>query len=144
MADNSCVLSVVEADLKVRLYVRPGRSIQRNPCELFEMLAPRAVGGNEPLDALAREDLTSVDVPPRIGRDHMQAEELSAVLAHAAKLTDHLARFTLEEPHVVVRKVGDVEVLLRLVGRERDTARRSAHARVLRQLELLLEVPLLV
>jgi hypothetical protein len=53
----------------------------------------------------------------------VQAEELSAVLAHAAKLTDHLARFPLDEPYVVVRKVGDVEILLRLVGRKRDAAR---------------------
>src|SRR5262245_60941414 len=133
MADTSCVLSVVEvvvveADLqvrlyKVRLYVRPGRSIQRNTCELLEMLAPRAVGGDKPLHALAREHLARVDVPLRIGRDHVQAEELSAALAHAAKLTDDLARFALDEPYVVVRQVGDVEILLRSVGRKGDATR---------------------
>ena len=92
------------------------------PRELIEMLATRTVGGDEPLHALTREHSASVDVPLRIGRDHVQPEELAAVLAHAAELTDHLARFPLEEPYVVVRKVGDVEILLRLVGRERDAA----------------------
>src|SRR6266850_8205010 len=119
-------------------------SVQRNARELIEMLAPRAVGRHEPLHALAGEHLARVDVPPGVGGDHVQAEELPAGLAHASELAHHLAVLAIEEPDVVVRQVGDEQILLRLVGREGDAAGRAPDARVLRQLELLLEVPLLV
>src|SRR6266550_4007262 len=118
--------------------------VQRSAQQLFHQLAARAVGRHEPLHALAREHLARVDVPLRVGRYHVEAEELAATLTHASELTDDLAGLALDEPDVVVRQVGDEEILLRLVRRESDAARRSTDAGVLGELELLLEVPLLV
>src|SRR5882762_1218030 len=47
--------------------------------------------------------------------DHVQAEPLSSVFAHAAHLAHDLAILAIQEPDVVVREVRDEQVLLRLV-----------------------------
>ena len=74
----------------------------------------------------------------------MEPEELSAGFTHASQRADHLAVLAVEEPDMVVREVGDEQVLLRLVRRERDAAGGATDAGVFRQLELFLEVPLFV
>src|SRR6185295_6135102 len=62
---------------------------------------------HEPLHAFAGEHFASVDVAFRVKSDHVQAEPLSAVFAHAAHLADDLAVISIEEPDVVVREVRD-------------------------------------
>src|ERR1044071_9676117 len=76
-------------------------SVQRRAQQLFHQLAARAVRRHEPLHALTRKHLAGVDVSHRIVGDHVQAEELPAVLDHASELTDHLARFALESTEIM-------------------------------------------
>jgi hypothetical protein len=52
-------------------------------CDLFD--------GEEALDAFSGEDFSGVNDAFRVDGDHMKAEELAAVFAHAAHLTDHFA-----------------------------------------------------
>src|SRR5690242_16107610 len=72
--------------------------VHRRPRKLIEDLAARAVGRDEALHALAGEDLARVDGALRVGRDHVEAEELAARLAHAPERTHHLPRLAVEEP----------------------------------------------
>ena len=56
-------------------------------CDLFD--------GEEALDAFSGEDFSGVNDAFRVDGDHMEAEELAAVFAHAAHLTDHFAVFAV-------------------------------------------------
>src|SRR5207244_2399361 len=93
--------------IRAELFLRP----EFLPCallqvgQLLEQLPPRTVGGHEPLHALACEDLTCVDVAPRVDRDHVHPVELTAVVTHAAHLAHELAVFAVEEINVVVRQI---------------------------------------
>ncbi len=60
------------------------------------------------LNALTGEYLARVDSAFRIHGDHVQAEELAPVFAHASQLTDDLAILAVEKPDVVVGEVGNV------------------------------------
>src|SRR5439155_498344 len=84
--------------------------------QLLEQLPLRTLGGHKPLDALAGEDLTGVDVALRIDGDHVKPEPLAAVFAHAAHLSDDPAVLPIQKPEVIVREIGNEQVLLRLVG----------------------------
>jgi len=74
------------------------------------------VHGNKSLHALAVPNLTWVDVALRIDGDHVQTHELTAVLAHHAHITQYLAVPSIEEPDVVIRDVGNIQIALLLVG----------------------------
>ena len=57
---------------------------------------------HEPLHPLPVENLAGIDVAFRIDGDHVQPEELAAVLAHATERAHDLAILAIEEPYVVV------------------------------------------
>ncbi len=54
----------------------------------FQAARKRLSHRQEPLHAFAGEDLASVDDAFGIHRDHVQAEELAAIFAHAAHFAD--------------------------------------------------------
>ena len=110
---------------------------------MLEQLPPRTVGRHEPLHALAGEDLTRVDGALRIDGDHVKPVKLAAAITHAAHLTDDLAVLAVQEPDVIVREIRDEQVLLLLVGRERDATGGTPHARHRREDELLQELAFL-
>ena len=56
----------------------------------------------------------------------MEAEELASPLAHASQPAGDLSIVAIQEPDGVVLDVADVEILLRLVRRERHAAGRAA------------------
>src|SRR6188474_353530 len=99
---------IVEADRKVRLYVKA--LVQIGSRQLVEHSTARAVGRYEALDALAGEHLARIDVAARVGGDHVQAEELAAALTHAPERANHLAVRAVQEPDVVVRQVRDEQI----------------------------------
>src|SRR5205085_599590 len=97
-----------------------------NASQRFDRFAAIAIGRHEALDALTGEHLAGVDVAFRIGRDHVEAEELASPLAHASQPAGDLSIVAIQEPDGVVLDVADVEILLRLVRRERHAAGRAA------------------
>src|ERR1043166_9498471 len=94
----------------------------------FARKAWRLGYGNEPLPSLSLKDLAGIDVPLGVYCDHVQPEELAAVLTHASHLAQDLTVIAIQEPDMVVRKVGDVQEPLLLVGRKHHAAGRSANA----------------
>src|SRR5262245_41423187 len=73
---------------------------------------------NETLHALSAEYLTGIDVAARIHCDHVESEELAAVVTHATQRADNLAVIAVEKPNMVVRQIGNKQEPLRLIGRE--------------------------
>jgi hypothetical protein len=96
--------------------------------------------GNESLDAFALENLAGVDDSFGVHGNHVEPEELAAVLAHAAHLTDDFAVVAVQEPDVVVGEIGDVQQPLLPVGREHHAAGRAADAGFGRNDELIQEL----
>ena len=60
---------------------------------------------DEPLYPLAGEYFACIDVAFGIHGDHVQAEELAAVFAHASHPAHHLAVLAVEEPDMVIREI---------------------------------------
>src|ERR1700688_3304533 len=58
---------------------------------------------DETLHPLAIEHLTRIDVSFRMDGNHVESEDLPAVLSHAAERAHTFAVFAVEEPDVVVR-----------------------------------------
>src|SRR2546430_2738176 len=54
----------------------------------------------EALHALAVEHLARIEIAFGIGGDHVQPEELAAVLTHAAQLSDRRTSLAIDEPDV--------------------------------------------
>src|SRR5438105_12180451 len=66
----------------------------------------------EPLNAFAGIDFTSVNVTLRIGRDHVQPVESAAGMAEEAEVTQCLSISPVHDPHDVVHDVGDIDEAL--------------------------------
>ena len=79
-------------------------------------------GEDEPLDPLAVLNLAGIDVAFRVDGNHMQPEELPAILARAAHLAYHLAVFSIEEPDAVVGEIGNIQKSPGLIGRKSHTS----------------------
>ena len=62
----------------------------------------------ESLDAFALENFAGVDGSFGIHGNHVEPEELAAVLPHTPHLTNDFSVVTVQEPDVVVREIGDV------------------------------------
>src|ERR1700722_1072927 len=92
------------------------------PPARFRSSPSLSLGRCKLLHTLAREDLPCVDDAFRIYRDHVQPKELARILAHTAHLAHDFAIHAIEEPNVVIRQIGNVQVLLSLVRREHDAA----------------------
>src|SRR6185436_9982279 len=79
-------------------------------CVLFRHRANPSVV--ELLHTLAVERLARIDVALRIGRDRVHRVELAWHAAAVAEARDHRERRAIENPDLLIRAVGDVEVLL--------------------------------
>src|SRR5438445_10155785 len=93
--------------------------------------------GEKPLHSLAGKHFASVDDALRVHRFHMEPEELAAVFAHLAHLSQDLAVLAIEEPDVVVGEIGNVQQPLFLVRREHHAAGGTAHGGPFGHLEFL-------
>src|SRR5262249_30865289 len=83
----------------------------------------------EPLDALALERLARVEIALRVDSHVVRRIDLAGLSAAVAEAGDRLERRAVEHPDLLVHAVGDVEVLLLRVARERDVPRRAASKR---------------
>src|SRR6267378_2768481 len=103
-----CAASVSATRTTARQATAPRRIVVRRDIAPDSMLAESEKclpDRDESLYALAGEHLTRVDVALRVDGDHVQAEPLSSVFAHAAHLAHDLAILAIQEPDVVVREV---------------------------------------
>src|SRR3954468_21347475 len=79
----------------------------------------------EALQAAAVVGFRRVDVPLRVGRDAVHREELPGHLAAVAEAGENLERLPVEDPHLLVLAVRQVDELLQRIVRERDVPRRA-------------------
>src|SRR5215510_8982107 len=79
----------------------------------------------ELLHTLAVMLLARIDVALRIGRDAAHCEELPGVAATVSEGPDLSERVALEDVHLLVVTVGDEQVSLRAVARQRHIPRRA-------------------
>lgn len=64
-----------------------------------------SAGGDEPLNPFARLHLTGVDIPARVGRDHVKTVELASVVARTPDPAHDLPVVAVEYPDRVVLDV---------------------------------------
>src|SRR4051812_33276140 len=75
---------------------------------------------NAPIHRFERRDFGGVEIALLINRKMMQGAELPGVRAPGAERIEELQRLALEDPDLRLASVGDVQVLLRGVGRKSD------------------------
>src|SRR3954470_20867198 len=97
---------------------------------------------HEFLYALALVGFSGVDGALRVHGDAADAVELARVAATLAEAADRVERRAIEDPHLLVVAVGDVE--LTLIRRERDVPHRTVALRLLRHDPFLDEFPVLL
>src|SRR5437867_5621693 len=83
---------------------------------------------NELLNALPLVGLRRVDVALRVRGDAVHGEELPRLAAAVAEACQDLERLAVHDVHLLVSAVGEVDVLLLRIARERDVPHRSVAA----------------
>ena len=84
---------------------------------------------DELLQAPALVGLGRVDVALRVGRDAVHGEELAGLAAAVAEARQDLQRVALDDVDLLVLAVGEVEILLLRILRERDVPDRAVAER---------------
>ena len=114
----------------------PTTSARRSPA-LFATGSDPFV--DELLQAPSFVGLGREDVPLRVGRDAVDGEELPRLAAAVAEAGEDLQRLAIEHVDLLVLPVGEVEILLLRILRERDVPHRAVAERLRRDERLLHE-----
>src|SRR5262249_1271120 len=95
----------------------------------------------QPLTAIR---LGRVDVALRVGRDAVHGVELPRLTAAVAEAGELGQRLAIEDVNFLVGAVGEIQILLLRIARERDVPRRAVAERVLEDLRLFHELAVLL
>src|SRR5581483_9156520 len=125
---NPAACRMPSSELAVLSLVRATRPHRALILSLGHRLHPLV---EEALQATPVVGLGGVDVPLRVGRDAVDRVELARHLAALAEAREDFERLAIEDPHLLVVAVREVdELLLRIVG-EGDVPRRTVAERAL-------------
>jgi len=77
----------------------------RHVSELLQQPSLRGVRLHKSLHTLTRENLSRIDRALGVDSNHVEPEELAAVLTHLTHVTHNLTRLPVQEPDLVVREI---------------------------------------
>src|SRR3954469_9241770 len=123
---------------------RAPSACRRTPVRSADCASPPRSLRHELLDALPLERFAGVEVPLRIDGDAADRIERAGIAAAVAEAADGLERVAAQDEDLLIVAVGDVEIALLRIARQRDVPHRAGTFRPRRNDALLQELAIRV